>query len=72
MKNPNVFPGTEEHWYNETKIGETYHHGMKLRDYFAGQALAGMISNGGRPSDLAKDAYSVADKMLKERENETR
>ncbi len=45
--------------------------GMTLRDWFAGQALAGMLTN---PDDLhgaadaAKIAYAMADAMLEARE----
>ena len=45
--------------------------GMTLRDWFAGQALAGMASNPRRDgpySDYAEDAYEYADAMLSERE----
>jgi hypothetical protein len=44
--------------------------GMFLRDYFAGQALAGMLADSERSggfSTYAKDAYSFADAMLRER-----
>ena len=48
-------------------------HGMSLRDYFAGQALAGMIAcpntNGGG-KDFAVYAYKYADAMLAERQKE--
>jgi len=43
---------------------------LDLRDYFAGQYLAGRVARGGNPVravDLAKDAYIIADAMLKER-----
>lgn len=48
-------------------------HGMSLRDYFAGQFLAGMAQTVSSAATLytdqmAKDAYSVADAMLKARE----
>ena len=47
--------------------------GMSLRDYFAGQALAGMIAcpntNGGG-KDFAVYAYKYADAMLAERQKE--
>lgn len=47
-------------------------HGMSLRDWFAGQALAGMLAGdkteSGAWSAFALDAYNAADAMLKERE----
>ncbi len=50
--------------------------GMTLRDYFAGQALAGMsthtphdYSKGACNASLADRAYAVADAMLAERES---
>jgi len=68
-ENPQAFPS------NETFIdGSSYttHLGMTLRDYFAGQALAGMFAN---PSfDIvsavtkAMEAFDTADRMLVERE----
>jgi hypothetical protein len=46
--------------------------GMSLRDYFAGQALAGMLANpwydGHTARGVAKAAYEQADAMLAERE----
>lgn len=46
--------------------------GMTLRDYFAGQALAGMMANAESWSvsseKLAGYAYSAADAMLAERD----
>lgn len=45
--------------------------GMSLRDYFAGQALNGLVSdpnNRGKFETYASDAYSFADAMLKARE----
>lgn len=44
--------------------------GMTLRDYFAGQAMAGMMSDSGcNPTrhHTAKDSYLLADAMLAER-----
>lgn len=45
--------------------------GMTLRDYFAGQWLAGYIANPGigygTREDEATAAYAMADAMLKER-----
>jgi hypothetical protein len=42
--------------------------GMTLRDYFAGQALLGLIKNSGVGSWYALQAYEIADAMIKERE----
>lgn len=47
--------------------------GMTLRDYFAGQALAGNCGfptgpEGVQASDLAVEAYRIADAMLEARE----
>ena len=54
---------------------ETYRptSGMTLRDYFAGQALAGLCAYGipgehHTPEATAEDAYAYADAMLAERE----
>jgi len=44
--------------------------GMTLRDYFAGQALAGAMAYGvgGRKAEwIASDSYDIADAMLAER-----
>lgn len=48
--------------------------GMSQRDWFAGQAMAGLAAHSGSygfgngPSDLADRAYEIADAMLAERE----
>jgi hypothetical protein len=44
-------------------------HGMTLRDYFAGQALAGRLADGTdkMKHSVAEDAYAYADAMLAER-----
>jgi hypothetical protein len=42
--------------------------GMTLRDYFAGQALAGMKNRAGTEEVHAEIAYKTADAMLKARE----
>ena len=47
--------------------------GMSLRDYFAGQALAGLLAcmkTTGSKKEFAMDAYTQADAMLAEREKE--
>jgi hypothetical protein len=52
---------------------EGYEDGMTLRDYFAGQALQGLIarSSGIRVADadvMAHGCYAYADAMLEERD----
>lgn len=66
-----AFPGT---LYLQHK--SVSHAGMSLRDWFAGQALAGLIANGKGPddrwfnhdvTDSAGWAYQLADAMMAER-----
>lgn len=68
----------------ECKTVETNHPGMSLRDYFIGQALAGLCANPGGPfqangmsgwgivntteEDVATICQRLADAMLKARE----
>ena len=58
-------------------IGTTSHSGMSLRDWFAGQAIVGLLTTCANPrvkeesiTDelVATTAYELADAMLKERE----
>jgi hypothetical protein len=53
--------------------GGTAAMGMSLRDYFAGQALAGLMATNHDYFDkeLALHCYDVADAMLAERERTT-
>lgn len=47
------------------------HEGLSKRDWFAGQVLAGygeLYRTGWTPEQLAKQAYAIADAMLKTRE----
>ena len=47
--------------------------GMSLRDYFAGQALAGLLAQygyGALKQSLITDCYEYADAMLAEREKQ--
>lgn len=47
-----------------TPIG---HHGMSLRDWFAGQALIAATANHHTLESAARDAYAFADALLKAR-----
>ena len=52
------------------ETGESAGRGMSLRDWFAGQALSGILASerdAGAP-DLAREAYLYADAMLAARE----
>lgn len=62
-----AFPAVE--FYDEKPVAS--HVGMTLRDYFAAQALAGLLANDGTDStadeyfdERAKRAYAQADAML--------
>ena len=62
-----AFPTTTEHGFN---CGEP---GMSLRDYFAAKAMQGFLTaeyaSTYRPEVWAKDAYEMADAMLKARDH---
>ena len=67
-----AFPSHIEHDIPDSPCGRWCHvQGMTLRDYFAGQALTGIISASSSAKRFAKinasDAYALADAMLKER-----
>ena len=60
-ENPPAFPRPEVFF---SKGAE----GLKLRDWFAGQAIAGSAKSGNLSNEgFAKHAYEIADAMLKER-----
>lgn len=59
--------------YPTTAFPTMFYHqedrGMTLRDYFAAKAMHSLISiEGGNYNNDAKEAYRVADEMLKARE----
>jgi hypothetical protein len=58
--NLNAFPGTDANGY----VCE----GMTLRDWFAGQALPGLVPLEQTPRLTAAQAYSIADAMLAARD----
>ena len=61
--------------YNDNTPGEMCAHpGMTLRDWFAGQALTGLVQSQIErriisAENLASVAFNIADAMLKERDN---
>lgn len=64
----------DEHAFPTSSIDGFTQHGMTLRDYFAGQAIAGLFRHSGwvntfdnDQDELATRAYAVADAMLKAR-----
>lgn len=65
-----AFPGEQGHTPDGT-WNQTWEPGMTLRDWFAGQALNGLISNGdlidGREELTVDWAFRFADAMLKAR-----
>lgn len=69
MAFPSINPNYDGNWDERFEFK-----GMTLRDYFAGQALAGVLANGdGKDDDqllrviIATDAYGYADAMLEAR-----
>jgi hypothetical protein len=72
-----AFPGAE---YVSPHEGNVLHSGMSLRDWFAGQALSGMLSperrgGGGSESSnsvraISRDAYRLADAMIEARKRD--
>lgn len=56
----------------KTVVHDSTSRGMSLRDWFAGQALAGIMAdstttNGASFAAIAEEAYQAADAMLKAR-----
>ena len=55
-----------------TVVGDEYNKGMTLRDYFAGQVAAGLMSDPsagwGSPKEFGEVCYGWADGLLEERE----
>jgi predicted RNA polymerase sigma factor len=63
MKNEPAFPGlhpSKECHYQDS--------GMRLRDYFAAKAMQGILFEGLDEIETAKNAYAMADAMLKARQ----
>lgn len=65
-ENPLAFPGDVRSYTDPDTVIRS-EPGMSLRDWFAGQALAGYLSDpnvGGDPETMAARMYAYADAML--------
>ena len=49
-------------------MGEVAHEGMTLRDYFAAKAMQTLAEKYSHEGDVSRNAYKIADAMLKARE----
>jgi len=56
-----AFPTSTDNGHSENQDG------MNLRDYFAAQAMQRLIDLITHPKDVARNAYIIADAMMKER-----
>ena len=69
-----AFPAPDDYGADGSAIyGPVNLTGMSLRDWFAGMAMKGLITDDGYasphwPSNLVEDAYKTADAMLKARD----
>ncbi len=67
-----VFPcGWTDYDSDDNAVDEGESTGMSLRDWFAGQAMQGMLANpylAGTKDDVARHSYGFADAMIKARE----
>ena len=61
-------------WEQDTYGAKFFNEGMTLRDWFAGMAMQGLLACPVQPQSgpdmYARDAYTLADAMLKERSKE--
>ena len=70
-----AFPRQQWEYDGQNNVLQYQEEGMTLRDYFAAKAMQGMLSNPGmwdllnerHAQSVAKDAYIMADAMLKAR-----
>lgn len=66
-----AFPTQQEHEF-DTQMGYWNHEGMTLRDYFAGQALSGIIAQypTADSKTVARYTYQIADAMIEASKND--
>ena len=53
--------------YDDKAPDTILHDGMTLRDYFAAQAMQTLVSKHSHEGDVSRNAYKIADAMLKAR-----
>lgn len=63
-----AFPCEQGHIPDGT-WNQTFESGMSLRDYFAAKAMQAIYPDGSVHSSMAKEAYQMADEMLKARQS---
>jgi len=61
-----AFPFSTE--VDESKPNQFLSMGMSLKDYYAGQALLGYLSNGSSMNNAIEWSWQTAERMMKERE----
>lgn len=61
-----AFPFSTE--VDESKPNQFFSMGMSLKDYYAGQALTGYLSNGASMDNAVHWSWQAAEKMMKKRE----
>jgi hypothetical protein len=59
---PTAFPSTFHNGWGEPEKG------MALRDYFAAKAMQTLVSKHSHEGDVSRNAYKIADAMLKARQ----
>ena len=64
MKDATISETIDPTWMEKTG---GYAKDMTLRDHYAGLAMQGILFEGLEPVNTAKEAYQIADAMLKER-----
>jgi len=73
--NEPAFPNLEHTIYEKNQVVTKHEHqlGMTLREYFAGQLLAGMLAGGGEYASwesAAKDSVEAVDALIAQLEKE--
>jgi hypothetical protein len=64
--NTPAFPQTNDRVVASISIANSQ--GMTLRDYFAAKAMQTLVSKHSHEGDVSRNAYKIADAMLKARE----